>query len=128
MKLYNIKYTLALLVIMVCVKVQGQQDPSFTMYNLNMNIINPAYAGANDGLELTTLIRGQWVGIKDAPTTQTLSIASPVGKNVGLGLSIVNDQVFVANETDVYVDFSYKLKLSENNNLFLGLKAGASFL
>ncbi|WP_299108980.1 type IX secretion system membrane protein PorP/SprF [uncultured Tenacibaculum sp.] len=127
MKLYNIKYTLALLVIMVCVKVQGQQDPSFTMYNLNMNIINPAYAGANDGLELTTLIRGQWVGIKDAPSTQTLSLSYPIGKNVGLGLSIVNDQVFVTKETDVYVDFSYKLKLSESNTLFLGLKAGATF-
>ncbi|WP_435263067.1 PorP/SprF family type IX secretion system membrane protein [Tenacibaculum sp. nBUS_03] len=127
MKLYNIKYTLTLLVIMVCVKVQGQQDPSFTMYNLNMNIINPAYAGSSDGVELTTLIRGQWLGIENAPNTQTLSISSPVGKNLGLGLSIVNDQVFIAKETDVYIDVSYKLKLSENNDLFLGLKAGASF-
>lgn len=127
MKLYNIKYTLALLVIMVCVKVKAQQDPSFTMYNLNMNVINPAYAGSNDGLEFTTLIKGQWVGIKDAPNTQTLSISSPIGKNIGLGLSIVNDQVYIAKETDVYIDFSYKLKLSENNDLFLGLKAGASF-
>ena len=72
---------------MVCVKVKAQQDPSFTMYNLNMNVINPAYAGSNDGLEFTTLIKGQWVGIKDAPNTQTLSISSPIGKNIGLGLS-----------------------------------------
>ncbi len=127
MKLHTIKYTLTLLVIMVCVKVQGQQDPSFTMYNLNMNLINPAYAGSSEGLELTTMIKSQWAGLKDSPSIQTLSLSSPVGKNVGLGLSIVNDQVFVSKETDVYVDFSYKLKLSESNNLFLGLKAGASF-
>jgi len=127
MKLYNIKYIVTALIVMLCVKVQGQQDPSFTMYNLNMNLINPAYAGASEGLELTTMIKSQFTGIADSPSTQTLSLSSPVGKNMGLGLSVVNDQVFVAKETDVYIDFSYKLQVSENTNLFLGLKAGASF-
>lgn len=112
---------------MVCINVQGQQDPSFTMYQLNMNLINPAYAGSSDGLEFTTLIKSQFTGLNDSPSTQTLSLSSPVGKNVGLGLSIVNDQVFVSKETDVYIDFSYKLQLAESTNLFLGLKAGASF-
>lgn len=127
MKLYNIKYIVTALIVMLCVKVQGQQDPSFTMYNLNMNLINPAYAGSSEGLELTTMIKSQFTGIADSPSTQTLSLSSPVGKNMGLGLSIVNDQVFVAKETDVYIDFSYKLQVSESTNLFLGLKAGASF-
>ena len=127
MKLYNIKYILTLIVVMLCVQVQGQQDPSFTMYQLNMNLINPAYAGSSDGLELTTMIKSQFTGIENSPSTQSLSLSSPVGRNLGLGLSIVNDQVFVAKETDVYVDFSYKLQLSESTNLFLGVKGGVSF-
>jgi type IX secretion system PorP/SprF family membrane protein len=127
MKLYNIKYIVTALIVMLCVKVQGQQDPSFTMYNLNMNVINPAYAGSSDGLELTTMIKSQFTGIENSPSTQTLSLSSPIGKNMGLGFSIVNDQVFIAKETDVYIDFSYKLQLSESTTLFLGLKAGASF-
>lgn len=127
MKLYTIKNILTIIVIMVCIKVQGQQDPSFTMYNLNMNLINPAYAGSSEGLEFTTLIKNQFTGISDSPSTQTLSLSSPVGKNVGLGLSIVNDQFFVSKETDVYIDFSYKLQLAESTNLFLGLKGGLSF-
>lgn len=128
MKLNKIKGTfLAMLLALCSNNVQSQQDPSFSMYNLNMNIVNPAYAGATNGTELTTMIRSQWVGIKNAPSTQTFSLSAPLGKNMGLGVSIVNDQIFVANETDVYVDFSYKLQTSEKNALFLGLKGGGSF-
>lgn len=127
MKLKNIKYIVTSLILILWLDVKAQQDPSFTMYQLNMNIINPAYAGSEGTVQATTLIRGQWVGVKDAPSTQTLSVSAPFGKNIGVGLSIVNDQVFVAKETDVYVDFSYKLQLSESMDLFLGLKAGGSF-
>lgn len=127
MKLSKIKLMVVAFFMAISSLVKAQQDPSFTMYKLNMNIINPAHAGSKKGIDLTTLIRSQWVGIKEAPSTQTFSLSSPIGKNVGLGVSIVNDQIFVANETDVYVDFSYKLKTSESSSLFLGLKGGGSF-
>jgi type IX secretion system PorP/SprF family membrane protein len=52
----------------------------------------------------------------------------PSGKNVGLGLSIINDKVSVLNETHVFADFSYSVKASENSTLAFGLKAGGSFL
>lgn len=127
MKLKNIKYIVTSLILILWLDVEAQQDPSFTMYQLNMNIINPAYAGSQDALDATMLIRGQWVGIEDAPSTQTLSISSPVGKNLGMGLSLVNDRFSVAKETDVYIDFSYKLQVSESMDLFLGLKGGGTF-
>jgi len=40
------------------------------------------------------------------PRNQTLSLDGTTGKNVGLWLSIVNDNVYVLKETDVYADFS----------------------
>lgn len=124
----DIKRRLFLVIVLgLSAPIFGQQDPSFTMYNLNMNIINPASAGSVKGVDVTTLIRSQWVGVKNAPSTQTFSLSAPVGKNIGLGFSIVNDQIFVANETDVYVDFSYRLQTSEATSLFLGLKGGGSF-
>jgi type IX secretion system PorP/SprF family membrane protein len=106
----------------------AQQDPNFTLYNFNMNIINPAYAGSNDTGEINLSHRSQWIGIDNAPSTQTLSYSTPLKNNLGLGISIINDKVFVLSETDVAVDVSYKLKISETHNLFFGAKFGGGFV
>ncbi len=106
----------------------AQQDPNFTLYNFNMNIINPAYAGSNDTGEINLSHRSQWIGIDNAPSTQTLSYSTPLKNNLGLGVSIINDKVFVLSETDVAIDVSYKLKISETHNLFFGAKFGGGFV
>ena len=106
----------------------AQQDPNFTLYNFNMNIINPAYAGADDTSVINLSHRSQWISIDNAPNTQTLSYSTPLKNNLGIGVSIVNDKVFVLRETDVAIDVSYKLKLSETHNLFFGAKFGAGFV
>ena len=108
--------------------IVAQQDPNFTLYNFNMNVINPAYAGANDAKELNLSHRSQWLGVDNAPNTQTLSYSMPLKNNLGFGVSIVNDKVFVLSETDIAVDVSYKLKVSETHNLFFGVKAGGGFV
>ena len=106
----------------------AQQDPNFTLYNFNMNIINPAYAGANNTKEINLSHRSQWIGVDNAPNTQTLSYAMPLKNNLGFGVSIINDKVFVLSETDISLDLSYKLKISETHNLFFGIKAGGGFI
>jgi type IX secretion system PorP/SprF family membrane protein len=93
----------------------------------NMNVVNPAYAGLKESLSVTTLYRKQWSGIEGAPTTFTLSGHSPVNDKVGLGLSAIKDELGPVKETNVFVDFSYTLQMSEDLNLALGLKAGATF-
>ncbi|PKV48297.1 type IX secretion system PorP/SprF family membrane protein [Aquimarina sp. MAR_2010_214] len=119
---------IVLLLFLVSFSGKAQQDPNFSMYRYNMNVINPAYAGTNGNLEALVSIRSQWAGVQDAPETYTFNINSPVGKNVGVGLSVVNDQVFVLDETHLYADFSYKIKLTEQLDLHAGIKAGGSFL
>ena len=34
--------------LLVSNKAEAQQDPNFTLYNFNMNIINPAFAGIKE--------------------------------------------------------------------------------
>ncbi|MCK0132662.1 type IX secretion system membrane protein PorP/SprF, partial [Flavobacteriaceae bacterium F08102] len=41
----------------------GQQDPQYTQYMYNMNIVNPAYAGSRGTLSIGVLGRTQWVGL-----------------------------------------------------------------
>ncbi|PWA03923.1 PorP/SprF family type IX secretion system membrane protein [Flavobacterium psychrotolerans] len=117
----------SLLVLIAYFDVKAQQDPHYTQYMYNMNIINPAYSGSKEGLSLGVLYRKQWVNIEDAPTTFTFSGHSPVGKNVGLGLSVISDKIGPVTEQNVYGDFSYTLKFNDTHKLALGLKAGASF-
>jgi type IX secretion system PorP/SprF family membrane protein len=107
-------------------QLQAQQDPQYTQYMYNMNVINPAYAGSTESVSMGALFRSQWVGLEGAPNTGTLAIHSPVGNNVGLGFSLISDEVGPVQETNAYADFSYTLPLGATKLAF-GLKAGATF-
>ena len=105
----------------------AQQDPHYTQYMYNMNVINPAYAGSKENLSFGLLYRKQWIEIEDAPTTFSFSGSAPIGKNVGLGLSVISDKIGPVEENNVYGDFSYTLNLGGERRLALGLKAGVTF-
>ena len=126
-KKMNKIYAIALLFLMTFLDVQAQQDPHYTQYMYNMNVINPAYAGSKENLSFGLLYRKQWVNIEGAPTTFSFSGSSPVGKNVGIGLSMISDEIGPVKEQNVYGDFSYTLNLGGEHRLALGLKAGATF-
>ncbi|HBI00940.1 MAG TPA: type IX secretion system membrane protein PorP/SprF [Flavobacterium sp.] len=113
--------------LMIALDGQAQQDPHYTQYMYNMNIMNPAYAGSKESLSVGLLYRAQWVEIEGAPKTGTLSIHSPVGKNVGLGLSAITDKIGPVEENNVYADFSYTLNLGGEHRLAFGIKGGATF-
>lgn len=104
--------------------LSAQQDPNYTLYRYNMNLINPAYAGANESTDLGINVRSQWASVEGAPETQSVLFGTPLGKKVGMGLSIINDKTFIENQTSLSLDFSYRLKLNETHDLYLGLKAG----
>lgn len=117
-------YLVALVVFSITMDLQAQQDPHYTQYMYNMNVINPAYAGSKENLSIGMLYRKQWVEIEDAPTTATFSGHAPVGKNVGLGLSVISDKIGPVEENNIYGDFSYTLQLGGEHKLAFGLKAG----
>src|SRR6056300_418420 len=87
----------------------GQQDPQYTQYMYNMNVVNPAYAGSRGTLSLGLLGRSQWTSVDGAPKTLTFDVHAPLGKKVGVGLSVIADEIGPAKETNIYADFSYTL-------------------
>jgi type IX secretion system PorP/SprF family membrane protein len=105
----------------------GQQDPQYTHYMYNMNVVNPAYAGSRETLSFGILGRTQWVGIDGAPRTITANIHAPVGNNLGLGLSVIADEIGPVKEQNIYADISYTLEVSDEAKLAFGLKAGFTF-
>jgi type IX secretion system PorP/SprF family membrane protein len=120
-------YLGALLALVSLGEVSAQQDPHYTQYMYNMNVINPAYAGSKENLSMGLLYRKQWVEIEDAPTTATFSGHMPIGRNVGLGLSFISDKIGPVEENNVYADFSYTLNLGGEHKLAFGLKGGLTF-
>lgn len=120
------KLYFAALALMMALGGHAQQDPHYTQYMYNMNVINPAYAGSKESLSGGLLYRKQWIEIEDAPTTGTFFIHSPVGKNVGLGLSAITDKIGPVQEHNVYADFSYTLNLGGEHRLAFGIKGGVT--
>jgi len=124
MKHYINKLTIVAL--LLAGSVYAQQNTNYTLYRYTMNVVNPAYAGADGNTHLTANIRSQWEEVQDAPETQSFIFAAPIGDRIGLGATIVSDETFIERETSLFVDFSYRLPVTDNTNVFLGLKAGGS--
>lgn len=109
---------------------RAQQDPQYTQYMYNTQVVNPAYAGNREALSIALLGRTQWVGFDGAPTTGTFTINSPIGvlENMGLGLSIVSEKIGPSNESNIDIDYSYSIQTSAEGKLSFGLKAGIDLL
>ena len=126
------KKTILTITLLICVLwgIKAQQDAQYTQYMYNTIAVNPAYAGSRGVFSLTGLHRSQWVGLDGAPNTQTLNFNTPVSNRVGIGLSIVNDEIGNGTNQDTYFDgvFSYTVPTSENGKLSFGLKAGGHLL
>jgi len=109
--------------------VTAQQDPQYSQYSYNPIVVNPAYAGNRGVASIVGLHRSQWVGLDGAPRTQTLSFHTPISNSrVGLGLSIVNDEIGPSDETYVAADFSYTIPVGDEARLSFGLKGGIHVL
>lgn len=120
---------LFLFVVAVVNTTTAQQESMFTHYMFNKLAINPAYAGTQDAISITALHRSQWVSFEGAPTTQSVTAHMPItGKNFGVGLGVVNDQVGPTQNMGVAGNFSYHLKVNEKAKLGLGINAAVNFV
>lgn len=108
----------------------AQQDPQYTQYMYNTQVINPAYVGSREALSFGLLGRTQWVNFEGAPKTGTFTVNSPIGVlgNMGLGLSIVHDELGPAVESNINIDYSYTINTSATDKVSFGLKAGLDLL
>ncbi len=122
--MYYKKYIIVILIVFGINKSMAQQEPNYTLYRYAMNLINPAYAGSDKQASLGINLRSQWVNIERAPQTQSVFFGTSLGDKVGLGLSIINDETFIENQTYIALDFSYHIQIDAITNIFLGLKTG----
>jgi len=128
MKISHKILTLVLTTI-VSVSAFAQQETQHSMYFFNPMLLNPGYAGSQEALQVTATARDQWTGLKGAPKTQCLTMHTPLlSENLGVGLTVLNDQLGVTKNTGLYADLAYSIKLNKRNNrLAFGIKTGVDF-
>lgn len=107
--------------------VYGQQDAQFTQYMFNGMFYNPAFAGKEGGYRFSALHRSQWLnyttssGQGGAPITQLIMAEGRLdSKNIGYGLSIVNDQIGASGNLEVNLKGSYHKKIKRSTLSFGG--------
>ncbi len=110
--------------------LMAQQDAQYTQYMYNTMAVNPAYAGSRGVLSIHGLHRSQWVGLDGAPRTQTINFSTPVSERIGVGLSVVNDDIGNGTSQETLIDgvISYTVPTSNTGKLSFGLKAGGHLL
>ena len=115
------------LLIFLGLNTWSQQEGLVSQYRQQMALFNPAAVSVDGVSRFSLLHRRQWTNIPSSPMSTSLTYGFYSGKNVGLGLSIVTDKVFIEQSTFVGVDYSYKIQLDKLTTLYLGVKAGGNF-
>lgn len=115
---------LFMLLVLFASAAQAQQDPLYAQYLLNPLVINPAYAGLNNNMNMMAGYRTQWTGLEGHPETLNVSAnTSIVNDKAGAGFLLVHDRVGNTTTTEINASFAYKLKLQEAIFSF-GMQAG----
>ena len=115
-------------VLLACTfEVFAQQDALFSQYMFNMMLVNPAYTGSRDVLSVSALYRKQWANVPGSPETMTFSADSPIkNEKMGIGISVFNDKIGVIMNTGFYANYSYRIRLTNNSTLAMGVSVGLS--
>ncbi|PCH92538.1 MAG: hypothetical protein COB85_08065, partial [Bacteroidetes bacterium] len=87
----------------------------------NQYAINPAVAGSEKSTILSLSIRNQWLGFKDAPSTQVLSIHGSVNEKTGLGALVFNDNTGLLSKTGIQLTYAYHFDLNKAGKISVGL-------
>jgi type IX secretion system PorP/SprF family membrane protein len=104
---------------------RAQQDPLYSQYMFNTLAFNPAYAGSAGVFSAMALSRHQWVGFSGAPSTQTLTVNSPiVSRSMALGGTLLNDKAGPMRQTGAFLDYAYRIRTGEGSQLAFGLRGG----
>ena len=117
---------LLLVLMLVCFvySAQAQQDPLYGLYLNNPLVINPAFAGLGNNLDVNVGYRAQWAGFDGAPTTLNANGSISLYKNrIGAGLQIVQDNIGENKNTGASGLFAYKLNFDKRVVSF-GMSAG----
>lgn len=120
---------LFLLTLLTCgLKAQELTIPQLSQYIAdNPFLLSPTYAGVGDHIKVRLNGLTQWVGIEDAPDTQTLAADARIGNRSGIGVLMFNDSNGNTRQRGARVSFAHHLTLDRYDDEFLSLGLSYNF-
>lgn len=105
--------------------LKAQQENQFTQYAFNQAIINPAYIGSINYMNLQISSRNQWVGFPGAPKSHALTLGYPLKYfNTSIGVTAMQDNIGPLKNTILSLGYAHSVKINDKIKLSLGLSAG----
>ncbi len=124
LKIRIMKKILTTFILMSCFQcvIWAQQEPHYTHFMQNKLAFNPAYAGSHEVASISALYRRQWVGLNDAPHTQTIYTHMPLFENrVGFGLGLIHDTNGPIQDWNATMSYAYRIEAGKGK-LAMGLQ------
>jgi len=119
------------LLLFLCVSAASAQEltlPQLSQYLAdNPFVISPTYAGIGDYIKVRVNGLTQWVGIKDAPDTQSLAADGRVGNRSGVGMILYNDSNGETKQRGARLSFAHHLTLDRYEDEFLSFGLSYNF-
>src|SRR3989337_4393251 len=109
--------------IMVPAVINAQQLPLGNQYLMNGFSLSPAYAEADDNMEALLSYRKDWTGVDGSPESKLInhngslpklfSSRPKVPKDMGVGATIISEEVGIFRNTSVSLSYAYKINISK---------------
>ncbi|WP_445386382.1 PorP/SprF family type IX secretion system membrane protein [Robiginitalea sp. IMCC44478] len=107
---------------------QELNSPQLSQYLAdNPFVLAPTYAGIGDHVKIRLNGLSQWVGIKDAPQTQSLAADARIGNKSGLGVFLYNDKNGYTRQQGARLSFAHHLTLDRYEDEFLSMGISYNF-
>lgn len=109
-------------------KSQELNSPQLSQYLAdNPFVLSPTYAGIGDHVKIRVNGLTQWVGIKDAPDTQSFAGDLRIGNRSGLGMFLYNDRNGYTKQQGARLSFAHHLTLDRYDDEFLSFGISYNF-
>jgi type IX secretion system PorP/SprF family membrane protein len=93
----------------------------------NPFVISPAYAGIDNVHKLRLSGVAQWLGLKNAPNTQTLSYDTRFSERSGAGIIMYNDKNGNTKQIGVQLSYAHHLIINESNEQYISFGLSYKF-
>ncbi len=124
-EIWHMKPILTFLMIFACFSLKAQQDPLYSQYLNNPFVLNPAYAGLTNNLNLSLSYRYQWAGFEGSPKTINANGHISLADNkMGVGAMLISDQIGNSTINEFFGSYSYRINVTDDKVLSFGLQAG----
>ncbi|MTB52049.1 type IX secretion system membrane protein PorP/SprF [Lewinella sp. W8] len=106
----------------------GQQDAQYTQFMYNKLGLNPAYAGAVESATFHAIVRQQWLGFEDAPSSQLATFNTNItAAGTGVGARFSRVTVGLEQQYNVEGSYAYRFAIGRGTRLGIGVSASARY-